>query len=416
MSLNKIDERCVREDMISDFDAVVETLNASPMFHMSLGSRELFHSNFIGWLLTAYPETISCLGVTLDEPFVVVREKKSVDLVLEKPSSKFPFCIIENKFKDVPKREQLIKYTASFPSAKRVVLSLIPASFEVSELNWVEILYRDFAQNLSAWLENNKTIPSRDRVFISSYCEMTLAIAEIVEAVSGARGDVEDNYWYGVSSKNLARLNRIRFLDTILKHFASKMIWDIESAVRQEFPGLIINPEGRQKKLLQSEGRIFCQVWSALFNKQPCVTIDLHRWINGHQFNLTVQIQGNQYRRLIDYDKFEIPEGSGLARKTFDVRALIDKSDSYQWMFDPSVESGEVAIPSWKHTGKSRFRTTMRVPFGTYAPKAVYQYVTVAWNGLRPEMLMRCILSDVDLGLRLLNDENYLQRFMVLGQ
>lgn len=399
--------------MMPDLDTVAETLNKSPMFHMSLGSRELFHSNFIGWLLSSYPETVSCLGLMINEPFVVRREKKSVDLVLEHMGSGIPLGIIENKFKDVPKREQLEKYGTRFPDTQRAVLTLLPSSFDVSELNWREVLYHDFAQNVSVWLERNCDVSARDKTFISSYCEMTLAISEIVGAVLGVGDDV-DTYWYGVSSADIARLDNIRFLDTILKHFANRMARDVEKAVRHAFPELIVNPEGRQRSLLRSEGRLFCQVWSALFNKQPCVALDLHHWIDGRQFNLTVQVQGNQYRRLIDYDKFDIPEGKALARKTFDVKSLIDQSDSYQWMFGPGAERGHVSVPSWRHTGRSEFETSMRVPFGTYAPKAIYQYVTVSMGKLKPEMLVGCILSDVELGLRLLNDRDYVQRFREL--
>ena len=34
-----------------ELEKVVNNLKASPLFNMSLGSKELFHSNFLAWLL-----------------------------------------------------------------------------------------------------------------------------------------------------------------------------------------------------------------------------------------------------------------------------------------------------------------------------------------------------------------------------
>ena len=403
-----------------DLIAITEKLNRSPIFHMSLGSKELFHSNFIAWLLMAYPDAANCFDIDVTKPFSVIREQHNIDLALKRECEP-PFCIIENKFKDIPRRAQLERYADKSPAHSRVLLTLVPASFDVTQIGWQQVLYADFADRLNGWLNQNQNVSFRDREFVASYCEMTSAIASIADAVFVAPSQVRDKiYWFGLTDEWRSRLDEIRFLDTISKHSADEMQLDLEHALRLGLPDLVVNPDEKQEKDLQRSGVKFCKTWSALFNKQPCVTVELHRWIASNQFNLTIQIQGNQYRRLIDCDYFRIPRSQSAVRKKFDARGIIEASDDYRWLFDPDIHNGTVNITTWNHIASSKFRTTMRKPFGTYAPKAIYQYITISdtpgGDALNANKVMASVIADVRFGLELLDDEQYVQSFANLKQ
>ena len=91
---------------------VIRTLNNSPVFQLSLASKELFHSNFIAWLCEAYPQLAGRLfGEFIKTAPPAIRrlrggsEKKNVDLWLTFPNGQE--FVIENKVKSVPDRQQL---------------------------------------------------------------------------------------------------------------------------------------------------------------------------------------------------------------------------------------------------------------------------------------------------------------------
>ena len=72
---------------------VIRTLNNSPVFQLSLASKELFHSNFIAWLCEAYPQLAGRLfgefiktAPPAYDGFGVDRERENVDLWLTFPN------------------------------------------------------------------------------------------------------------------------------------------------------------------------------------------------------------------------------------------------------------------------------------------------------------------------------------------
>lgn len=104
----------------------VNSLQSSPLFHLSLTSKELFHSNFLYWLGVTYrdlfKETFSNLGcrtAAWPEDWTVEREYKaaksiSLDLCVKGPGKKGKiYLILENKVKSIPNQQQLNRYAAN---------------------------------------------------------------------------------------------------------------------------------------------------------------------------------------------------------------------------------------------------------------------------------------------------------------
>ena len=110
-----------------------EYLEKSPMFKLSLSSKELFHSNFLDWLSNVKPEAFQKLiekmaglaNYTWPEVWRVKREYNNFDLCIvaydqykdnndEKIDDEEDFrimFIIENKVKSIPYKEQLSRYS-----------------------------------------------------------------------------------------------------------------------------------------------------------------------------------------------------------------------------------------------------------------------------------------------------------------
>ncbi len=121
----------------ADLDQIISELKHSPLFNLSLSSKELFHSNLLAWLCELYPNHVGRAFASflktppqVYEGLKVYRERHNIDLTLE--YSHGEQLIIENKVKSLPRLEQLEAYAeAGFDktSTSFLLLSLTPPLF-----------------------------------------------------------------------------------------------------------------------------------------------------------------------------------------------------------------------------------------------------------------------------------------------
>lgn len=90
-----------------DIDERIRNLEKSPIYAMSLGSKELFHSNFWAWLMKTDPKFISIFFEGITKCNAIKREEKNRDITIHTNDGIY---IIENKIKSLPYVEQLAKY------------------------------------------------------------------------------------------------------------------------------------------------------------------------------------------------------------------------------------------------------------------------------------------------------------------
>lgn len=112
-------------------ESVEEALMASPLFQLSLSSKELFHSNFLYWLGKQYPRLFvvickawGCSADWEDIGWHIRREYKHFDLCVETGGQ--VVLVLENKVKSLPVKKQLDEYRAKAGDACRdfILLSL----------------------------------------------------------------------------------------------------------------------------------------------------------------------------------------------------------------------------------------------------------------------------------------------------
>ncbi|MEJ2017316.1 MAG: hypothetical protein P8X51_03185, partial [Maritimibacter sp.] len=153
---------------MNDLDGAVDWLKTSPMQRMSLGSRELFHSDFLSWLFETYPTALGpVFGLHLNG-CKVEREKQNLDLVVRETHTSPPVLIIENKMKSYPDREQLERYNAKFPETKkRVLLTLVAPTFDMPDW-WETLLYRELADQLRGWF-SGANVAAEHRQYVEDY-------------------------------------------------------------------------------------------------------------------------------------------------------------------------------------------------------------------------------------------------------
>ena len=148
-----------------DAAGVARELGREPLFHMSLGSKELFHSNLLAWFARSFPEeAVQVFGRwTASDPtsaraLRVERELKSLDLVLDLPGLR-PL-VIENKVLSAPDEAQLDRYAAGpiaamSPQPELALLTLVDPGwpqgiYTRAGWTWRHLGYAELGRSIAA--------------------------------------------------------------------------------------------------------------------------------------------------------------------------------------------------------------------------------------------------------------------------
>lgn len=173
-------------------------LKESPMFALSLSSKELFHSNFLYWigtrhrdLFVAICKDLGCSTHWERENWEIKREYNNYDLCIECNENKddIPF-VLENKVKSIPYKEQLDKYAEKLEALKNppkdLVLLSLTTDFSdkkaiIEEGKWKVKSYMDL---YNAIVRNkNKFVSNQyDLFLIEDYCLFIKCLHELAKA------------------------------------------------------------------------------------------------------------------------------------------------------------------------------------------------------------------------------------------
>lgn len=170
-------------------------LKASPLYNLSLGSKELFHSNFIAWLWNidkthkSFQAMLNSMGcdVVLRENDVLFREKNHFDISIER--DKATVFVLENKVKSLPTFSQLKRYTNDIKAqveggAKFILLSLaqnIENCSEIEKLGWTICSYEKLSNSLMAFTESLKLDEYTYRI-ITDYRDFIRNLHELAQS------------------------------------------------------------------------------------------------------------------------------------------------------------------------------------------------------------------------------------------
>lgn len=146
---------------------VVSDLKASPLFSLSLSSKELFHSNFLAWLgnndstkqffVEVINELVKDLNLQSTGNWIVEREDHHFDLCINEINKKGKkgkyLLIIENKVKSIPIKKQLDEYETETVNGKgshtKYLLLTLTEKFahrtKIENNPWIVKTYQDLA-------------------------------------------------------------------------------------------------------------------------------------------------------------------------------------------------------------------------------------------------------------------------------
>ncbi|MDX9782799.1 MAG: PD-(D/E)XK nuclease family protein [Bacteroidales bacterium] len=205
----------------------IENLKKSPLFNLSLSSKELFHSNFLYWIGHNYPSEFGeifskFLKIKPEDTCIkdIYRERGNIDLSFSYLDGQE--VLIENKVKSVPYIGQLAKYSEKHTNQKNyILLSLSEPMFlqsrksiKINEANWCYLSYSDLSEMLKTVTE--KIDDEYHIHIINDYCEFIDGLVVINEYCKINEEDLFD--FHSINTNSLYReLIDIRLHDFYLK-------------------------------------------------------------------------------------------------------------------------------------------------------------------------------------------------------
>lgn len=287
-------------------DDIFERLRHSPLFHLSLASKELFHSNFLAWLAGEYPQAMAKMFARfLPRPGAsrilrAEREQKNVDLRFEFDDGQA--LVIENKVKSLPREQQLAEYAArSTGETGFLLLSLNrPAFIPIGSSSvtigsvWHYMSYRDLADGLPELVAENPY----HAALLADYIGFIETLDDMQTSVA-VQSDEVDFYRLEAGRKGM---RRARMHDVVDKIRFSQLAERVEVALRDAgFPVVRAKfPTGEPAEVSvdsnMTRGVGLLDVKYLLAKTNDGEPIMLGVQIQGRDFRIVVEMKSNQAR------------------------------------------------------------------------------------------------------------------------
>lgn len=279
----------------------IEELHQSPIYAMSLGSKELFHSNFWAWLMEQDEAFIEIFFTNEGnkELSSVGREDGNRDITIYRkngnPKGKRPYdvYVIENKLKSIPTVEQLNTYKEKIDKEnwgvwKGGVLTGVNKPFFELPDGWKFLSHKDIAESIIATALKSIAPTIKNNIeIINQYCEILNNICDVLEYMI----DSTDNIFiYDIDG-----LNNIRISDIAKKMKAENFLVHLRNFLKE-----------RESELPTVYNEFTLKTGVSFNNGKATIDVRYSSWYHDDQkewFCIGVQIEEYQYRRLVEQDK-----------------------------------------------------------------------------------------------------------------
>lgn len=359
---------------MENLQKIINILKSDALFNISLTAKELFHSNFLAWLLETYPEYIAQildLSEDIREEVLIKREMKNIDIAIcDKSIHQNPLIIIENKVKDIITNKQLEVYDKKFEqnNIHKIILTLADIKHKKIIKHWHIITYKKLSKNLAKIKFDFKH--EHHKVYIQNYIVLISRLADLFDE---ALRHTSSELWLCSNFETIKKqLETIKFHDVYIKFLASQF----SESVRRK----VLNDP-----LLDE----IVTVQHSFHRTQPATHISI---CNNNNFALGISIEGKQYRRVIQDKTLNIPKQSDKKnREIFEknIKPIIKKSQNFikiqKWLNEDYFQS----------TNKSR----RRKEYCAYHPYHIYKY-----NKINSLDLIETIKNDVEYGLSIIKE------------
>lgn len=222
---------------MDNIEQQLQELKQSPLFNLSLSSKELFHSNFIAWICEIYPNEfgeIIANYFNLQETSItsIKREQKNLDIIINFQSSQI---IIENKVKSIPNKQQLIDYKSKTDSNSiLVLLAIIQPSFNLDEIGWKLMSY----QQLSALLTklSERITNQYHQLIIKDYIKFIYILTDLISSI---KLNIENDH-FNFHGNTYQQFKRVKLHDLYLKYTYNELAKGIQHSLKSKMDNIDI--------------------------------------------------------------------------------------------------------------------------------------------------------------------------------
>jgi hypothetical protein len=279
----------------------IEELHQSPIYAMSLCSKELFHSNFWAWLMEQDEAFIEIFFTNEGNKELsgIGREDGNRDITIyrkngnpkkQKPNDVY---VIENKLKSIPTVEQLDTYKQKIDNENwgvwkgGVLTGIKKPSFELPD-GWSFLPHKEIANKIMVTAQNSSADTIKNSIeIIKQYCEVLSNICDILEYTV----DMTDN----IFEYDVDELNKIRISDIAKKMKAENFLVHLRKFLKE-----------RESELPTVYNEFTLKTGVSFNNGKATIDVRYSSWYHDDQkewFCIGVQIEEYQYRRLVEQDK-----------------------------------------------------------------------------------------------------------------
>lgn len=302
----------------------LKELYQNPMFRISLGSKELFHSNFLAFLwdcdkqaflnvinyLLPKGKKINVNELLKKDKLTIYREKENLDLCIchTENNKECIDIIIENKVKSIPYIEQLNEYrqTAAKPQYKNstavtyILLTLaevFPNKEAIIESGWNIITYDQLVKAIKQYYHKNNIEP-RLQQYVADYTDFIekLSALQIVDKFN-------DEPFHNPAI--IEAYHKKKLSDLYLKqrgsYFICLLLNKITEAQENNRLGKIevkwgAKSQASGKNVVDNSKNAIIYLASGMNRGKSTITI--HIYPKESQSSYALQIEGNQYRHM----------------------------------------------------------------------------------------------------------------------
>lgn len=283
----------------------IAALRKSLVFAMSKGSHELFHTNIWAWLIEKDESFCKVFLGELEGKFECVkREEGNRDLTIwmKKDGSRKAY-VVENKFKSIPRADQLTAYQEglgeSFAGGLLVSVKKPTSEFKVD--GWGLTTQEKILKKIELVLEKSKSLNDTERQIIAEYIKMTRGLSSIVVDYSSNL----DKRWPLAGTVNL--FEDIKLGDVFQKMKAAEFVDYIEdqertSKLREKIKEL--SEKKYPRGVDGNETRLILEISSGFSHKQCLVDFRVVKqkikdgeW--KEESGIGIQLQGGAFNRCV---------------------------------------------------------------------------------------------------------------------
>lgn len=370
-------------------------LQSSPLFNLSLSSKELFHSNFLGWLAQQYPEffveickDLGCKAGWSNTYWIVKREYMNFDLCIEADGD--IVLVLENKVKSIPSKSQLDEYVDKLNKKEKqdnenrdLVLLSLSISFPDKQaienaMKWQIRSYEDLWQ---AIVKNKHNFIHNlyENDLIEDYCLFIATLHELSKSWK-----VENTSRFLIPENEKRTFKDLRIADLQDKVWYSQLLERLNSCLKEDnrwdniISGMNIEDIGRD------ESKCLCEVFTNCGFTHGQGLLEAKIKIN-KEYVLLIQIQGNRYCHGIEWIKkgnwnynqlWEMTKEEGGINNLSFFQFAIDKPAHF-----PNI-CKDIEEPIITRRRKDEIRN-----FNKYGDRFLYQSKQIKEEVLVPEVL-----------------------------